>query len=409
MALERCTALGADEFRTLVFGRKHLHTTTGLPRDFGDLFSADTLESLLSGGLRTSSVRLVKDGKEQPVTRGCVPERGDAPGSAPFPSTDTIRAGLTAGQTLIVRSLHRFHPPLRRFAHELSAELGHPVKVNAFITPPGSQGVDLHYDLQDVFVLQVAGAKHWTLRRQPLTDPVEGQAWFDVPERRREELRAASESLDDLVLREGESLYFPRGTMHSPYTEDELSIHLTVAVFKTTRHDLLAELVRRSVDDPWLRSSYDPARLEQDPEGARQVLLEAAQRLADVAKSADPADVLWAVRKAAFREFPPEPVPVLPRASAGSAALRVREGTQFRTAEVDGVCRVWVGSRSMSLPAPARELIEALRHTAEFDRAALVARLGAETATTVTESLYDIGLLTAGTGIGRAPGTDDLP
>lgn len=256
-----------------MFGRRYLHTPAqDLAEDFADLFSPQGLEDLISGGLRTSSLRLVRDGVEGDITRGCIPESGDAPGTAPFPSTDGIRAGLKAGQTLIVRSLHRFHAPIRRFAHELAAELGHPVKVNAFVTPPNSQGVDLHFDVQDVLVLQIAGAKRWLLRTPPLPDPLAAHAWFDVSAQRRKELQDASQPLADLVLRAGDSLYLPRGTMHSPMTQNELSIHLTVAVSRTTRHDLLTELVRRAVDDDWLRAGVETDQLVADPDLARRTL-----------------------------------------------------------------------------------------------------------------------------------------
>lgn len=70
------------------------------------------------------------------------------------------------------------------------------MRINAFITPPGSQGVDLHFDVQDVLVLQITGEKHWQLKTQPLVDPLPQQAWFDVSERRREELRLAKGLLE---------------------------------------------------------------------------------------------------------------------------------------------------------------------------------------------------------------------
>jgi bifunctional lysine-specific demethylase and histidyl-hydroxylase NO66 len=396
MALKRCTAMSPEEFRGSVFGRHHLHTRAGdLAGDFGDLFSPAALEELLSGGLRTSSLRMVRNGVEGDATKGCVPESGDAPGTAPFPSTDGIRAGLAAGQTLIVRSLHRFHPPIRRFAHELSADLGHPVKVNAFVTPPGSQGVDLHFDVQDVLVLQIAGDKRWLLRTQPIRDPLPAQAWFDIPPKQREELRAASEPLDDLRLLTGDSLYLPRGTMHSPMTQDELSIHLTVAITRTTHHDLLTELVRRAVDDEWLRAGLDPDELAGDPERARAVLREAGERLAALAGTAAPDEVLWAVRKAAFREQTPEPVPVLPVAEdrRPTGDQRLRDGAHFHLAPDNDGLWLSVGNRRVRLPATVTPVLEALRRDPVLDMPRLTTALGEDNARKVATALIDMGLL----------------
>lgn len=396
MSLKRCVALPPDEFRAAVFGHSYLHTRAAdLAADFTDLFSPQALEELLSGGLRTSSLRLVRDGVEGDVARGCVAESGDAPGAAPFPDTDGLRQALASGQTLIVRSLHRFHPPVRRFAHELAAELGHPVKVNAFVTPPGSQGVDLHFDVQDVLVLQIAGDKRWLLRTPPLPDPLPAHAWFDVPARRREEMRAAARPLADLVLRTGDSLYLPRGTMHSPMTRDTLSIHLTVAVSTITRHDLLGELVREAVDDEWMRVAVDTNGLMSDPRLARELLGKAGERLAALAADAAPEDVLWAVRKAAFREQTPEPVPILPvpKDVRPRGVHRLRAGVYFHTASVKDGIQLSVGNRRVRLPASVSPFLTALHRDQVADTAGLTAALGEDNARKVAAALVDIGLL----------------
>ncbi|BBC36104.1 hypothetical protein SGFS_073980 [Streptomyces graminofaciens] len=396
MSLKRCVALPPDEFRASVFGHGYLHTPAAdLAGDFTDLFSPQALEELVSGGLRTSSLRLVRDGVERDVTQGCIPESGDAPGTTPFPNTDGIRQALAAGQTLIVRSLHRFHPPIRRFAHELAAEMGHPVKVNAFVTPPGSQGVDLHFDVQDVLVLQIAGDKRWLLRTPPLPDPLSAHAWFDVPARRREEMREASRPLADLVLRAGDSLYLPRGTMHSPMARDTLSIHLTVAFSTITRHDLLTELVRGAADDEWMRVGVDTDRLVADSELARDLLAEVGERLAALAAGAAPEEVMWSLRKSAFREQTPEPVPILPMPDGvrPQGVHRLRAGVYFHTASVKDGVQLSVGNRRVRLPTAVSPFLAALHRDQVADMAGLTAALGEDNARKVAAALVDIGLL----------------
>src|SRR6266496_5905184 len=100
-------------------------------------------------------------------------------------------------------------PPLVTFGSQLAAELGHPVQVNAYVTPPQNQGFAPHYDVHDVFVLQVAGRKRWRVHEPVLADPLGDQPW----EQRRGAVAAqASEApvLDEL-LEPGDALYLPRG------------------------------------------------------------------------------------------------------------------------------------------------------------------------------------------------------
>lgn len=393
MALSRCTTLARDVFLADVVGRRHLHTPAReLGGGFRDLFSARALEEMLAGGLRTSSLRLVRSGVETPLDTGGGPDPAVAAGEAGFADTDRLRTALAQGHTLIVRSLHRLHPPLRRFAHDLSADLGHPVSVNAFVTPPHSTGVDLHFDVQDVLVLQIAGHKTWRLRTAPLPDPLPTDAWFDVTSRRRQQMLDASGPLEDLVLGPGDTLYFPRGTFHAPETGDELSIHLTFAITKITRADVLAALARSAAADPWLRQDVTLEDLEDNPSAARDLLVQLAGSLAAAAKSADPADLLWQVRRTAWAGSPPEPSPVLPD-TRPPARYRLREGAHYRLEQDGSAYTVTVGTRHVRLPGALGPVLTALRHEGGLDPGELDSLVGPDTAAQAARALVDIGLL----------------
>ena len=47
----------------------------------------------------------------------------------------------------------------------LALELDHPVQINAYLTPPAEQGLDIHFDFHDVIVVQLAGRKRWRVWR----------------------------------------------------------------------------------------------------------------------------------------------------------------------------------------------------------------------------------------------------
>ena len=154
------------------------------------------------------------------------------------------------GSTVVLQGLHRLWPPLIEFAGQLAADLGHPTQVNAYVTPPSSRGFSPHYDVHDVFVLQVAGEKHWRIHEPVLADPLRDQPWTD----RAAEVAAAAERepVIDAVLRPGDALYLPRGYMHSAQALGEISAHLTVGVHPVTRG-------RAAVGDP-CRSSRPTSR-----------------------------------------------------------------------------------------------------------------------------------------------------
>lgn len=189
-----------------------------------------------------------------------------------------IRNDFAAGHTIVLNGVQRYVPAIASLAHGLEMELNFETQVNAYITPPGSQGFLPHYDDHDVLVLQVQGSKTWHIY---------GDA--DVPphQMRHREKVVASDLPAPTVLRlsAGDALYVPRGRVHAATANAEPSIHLTVGIHAPTVLRLitealeslsyqddrvLAQLPPRYIDDESVRESLggllrDMARALEDP------------------------------------------------------------------------------------------------------------------------------------------------
>jgi hypothetical protein len=207
---------------------------------------------------------------------------------------DKVLAQLAGGATLVLQALHRTWPPLIRFGSALAAELGHPVQINAYITPAENQGFAAHYDTHDVFVLQVSGSKRWTIHPPVIDDPLPTQTW----EQRKSEVaaRASEAPLIDTVLRPGDALYLPRGYLHSAVAQGELSIHLTVGVHPLTAYDLARELIAAATADRDLRRSLPLGFDVMDRTAVIEQVRAAAARLAATVSGARD-DVLASVAR----------------------------------------------------------------------------------------------------------------
>jgi len=267
-ALRRCIAVPSPDFAEQYWGRRPLLTRAAqLPARFDDLLGESAVDELLSRrGLRTPFLRMAKDGDivaPARYTRG----GGAGAGAGDQVADDMVLQQLDDGATLVLQALHRTWPPLVAFGSQLSGELGHPVQINAYVTPPQNRGFAAHYDVHDVFVLQVAGRKQWRVHSPVLADPLRDQPW----EQRRTAVaqRARETPLIDEVLAPGDALYLPRGYLHSAVAVGELSIHLTVGVHPLTRYQLVRHLLDAAASDPALRMSLpmgvdlgDPAVLE---------------------------------------------------------------------------------------------------------------------------------------------------
>ncbi len=287
-ALARLLALDPEEFAEHHWG-KDLLLSTGQQRGddrFSDLFSLDAVDELIARrGLRAPFLRVARDGTthgDAAFTSG----GGIGAGISDQVSEDKVLRLFAEGSTLVLQGLHRTWGPIVDFSQQLAADLGHPVQVNAYVTPSQNQGFADHYDVHDVFVLQVHGEKHWRIHEPVLRSPLRDQPWAD--RKAAVEQEAARPPVLDAVLRPGDCLYLPRGFIHAATALGGVSAHLTIGVHGWTRHHLVEHLQHAALaevaSDEQVRASLplgvditDPDALSQDVEFARRALIRAIE------------------------------------------------------------------------------------------------------------------------------------
>ena len=232
---------------------------------FEDLLSLDDVDRFLTTtALRTPFFRLVKAGER--IAESAYTRSGRAGSRSVEGIADPARVAALVedGATIVLQGLHRWSEPVTRFCRGLELALGHPCQVNAYITPAGAQGLDLHEDAHDVFVLQAFGRKRWELHAAPREGP---RAPLDV------EVAA------------GDTIYLPAGTPHAARAQDELSGHLTVGIHVARWRDVLTSVVAHQAEE---LDAPVPAGWLDDPDGFARELHE---RLAALAGALGQVDV----------------------------------------------------------------------------------------------------------------------
>ena len=324
-------ATSPEHFATEHWGRAPLLSRAAdLPTPRHGFGAAAVDELLARRALRTPFLRMARNGstldpREFTLGGGVGAAIGDQV------SEDKVLRLFADGATIVLQGLHRTWASVSDTARDLAADLGHPVQVNAYVTPPQNQGFDDHYDVHDVFVLQVEGEKNWRVRPPVHEHPLRDQPWTD----RRDAVHAAAAEAPvlDVVLRAGDSLYLPRGWLHSATALGGTSIHLTFGVHVwTMRHlaeDLLAAAGRGLDADPAMREALAPGVDALDPAttaDARQRLREAVRHALDTVTDDDLAAALARRARSVQRA---EPLDVLAQHQAAGADVgpswRLRE------------------------------------------------------------------------------------
>ncbi len=362
--LERCVG-DVPGFLDRYWTRAPLHRAGADPSSFEDLLSIVDLDRFISSSApRLPTFRLVRDGRPLDAARytrtakvggQAVPGMGD-PGR--------IFEEFRAGATIVFQGLQRSCPPLTRFCRALELELSHGVQANAYVTPAGSRGLGVHYDTHDVFVLQLAGTKAWSIHEPVLVDPLPSQPWNGTE-------ADAGPAIMSVELQAGDCLYVPRGFLHSARAQEQLSAHLTIGVVTTTWHDVLRELVADVAEEPEFRRALPPGYAE-DPAGLSAGVDEAVARFR---KWLDGVDV-DAVAEAAARRFLAARSPLLAgqlrqlgmvEDLSDASTVRRRQGSVCHLTEVGHRLTVVLGGgRELDMPGALTPVLARIRATGAF-------------------------------------------
>jgi bifunctional lysine-specific demethylase and histidyl-hydroxylase NO66 len=336
-ALARCVG-DAAEFLDRYWGQAPLLRAGADAAGFADLFSLDDVDRFVaSSSPRLPTFRLVRDGKPldpsrytRKATVGGQPVSGLGDPGRIF---DEFRAGAT----IVFQGLQRSCPPLTRFCRSLELDLTHAVQCNAYVTPAGARGLGVHYDTHEVFVLQLAGTKAWTIHDPVLVDPLQSQPWTGTA-------ADAGPPIMSVELAAGDCLYVPRGFLHAARAQEALSAHLTVGVVATTWHDVVREVVAGVAGEPEFRRALPPG-YAGDPGVLAAGVEDAVDRLRKWLDGVEPR----AVAEAAARRFYAGRAPILAGQLHQLGLLDSLDDSTLLRRREGGVCHPVVGGDRLTV------------------------------------------------------------
>ena len=294
------------------------------------------------------------------------------------------------GATIVLQALHRYWTPLAHFCRDLETELTHPVQVNVYLTPPVSQGLDIHYDTHDVFVVQVSGVKHWKVWHRAFDAPLAHQkrtGKYDDP----------GPAQVDVELKPGDVLYIPRGFLHAAQTLDRESAHMTIGVLNVTWADALKRLLEEAESEPQFRGSL-PVGFAHDPASLEPQLEEVFARFATWASQQDPSQIAEALASKFWSSRTPvltgqlEQVLSLDSLSDASVVRRRRGAVCIRRVKGAQLTLV-LGDRQLVMPAYVAPAVDRLLERSPCSVSELAAHLDAGGRLVLVQRLIREGLL----------------
>lgn len=243
--------LGEINFFDTIWEKEKLHLSSVFSsEELSRIFPLEKFDEILtSGSLMSPHLDIVRNGKKGPA-----PFR-----MSPSPATNVshVLQALEDGCTLRVAHIENYIPSLSRLCRSLEDALYIPLRANLYMTPPFSQGFPPHYDLDDIFVIQVLGEKRWYLHPTYTEQVALPNESFPFDPMKHKPTGKANQ----IKLCTGDLLYLPRGFMHEARTDTGVSIHITLAAIGATLGQFIEQLFRRlAILEPGLRRTvgFDP-------------------------------------------------------------------------------------------------------------------------------------------------------
>ncbi len=237
------TPLSIEEFQSQYYERAPMHVARDRAGYYQRVFDLLEVERILyASELHKADIRLVKDGVPVRPESYLVPKpvckENELEPYTDRVDADRISALFASGCSIVMHDVRSLSAPAANFCRELEMLFHHRVSPNMYLTPPGNQGFDAHYDTHDTAIVQIEGTKHWRVYESAFPLPLDDQT-FD------KRLHTPGKVCIEADLRPGDFLYIPRGFLHEAKANEDLSLHLTLGLYPRR----WIQVLKKALDD----------------------------------------------------------------------------------------------------------------------------------------------------------------
>lgn len=183
-----------------------------------------------------------------------------------------VRTLLGLGASLVANHFHKVCPEVAAIGHLLEREFAARVAANVYCSFNGVQAFPTHFDLHDVFALQVEGEKTWRVYESRADAPVNPLPPGDEIEKWLTANRGRL--LFEVNMQPGDLLYLPRGQYHDALTGAQASLHVTFGVSPATGLTLFKLLETAVTQESAFRHYLPDARNQPELQGRLAALAE---------------------------------------------------------------------------------------------------------------------------------------
>eukprot|EP00039_Didymoeca_costata_P011481 m.161361 g.161361 ORF g.161361 m.161361 type:complete len:540 (+) comp15187_c0_seq5:187-1806(+) len=221
--------LSVDKWKTQHWERAPLHIKRVDTKHYDALNSGvNTLDEMLMLQQRESIKPLLLHPETKLTQADCIIVKDGMNKREGF---ESIYHAYLNGGSLVCNLVPAYWPPLAKFMTSLSDATGYLFLANMYLSPRYSQGFSDHTDNKDGFIIQISGAKHWSIFNSTFIKPMRSQMLGRAHERNVNNFKGSV--VLNTTITKGDLLFVPRGFIHHARAgTNQASLHYTISAAK---------------------------------------------------------------------------------------------------------------------------------------------------------------------------------
>ena len=152
---------------------------------------------------------------------------------------------LAKGFSLILTHIEPYVPPLAALCDQIKSQWSEASYAGVIVTSGTDGAFRLHFDFEDLIIVQIEGTKRWQIFGPPVSNPVRNMVKSVPPQ--------DTSPIFDEVLEPGDRLIVPAGNWHHCQAGPGRSIHLGVFVIAPTSWDAVCALTAKLLTEEMFR------------------------------------------------------------------------------------------------------------------------------------------------------------
>ena len=245
-----------NEFFNTYYDKKFLHIKASTPDKFENLFTWESFSRILNmtSVWSSSSLQLVLDKNRIQPENYCYPEVDREKNEIFQPQPKKIIEYLNKGATLIANEVDTLDQNVSLVSSILEEKFSSKTQCNIYFSKQGRQGFDVHFDVHEVFAINLIGEKVWNIYEGRLDNPINSEAFMSLD---KDYVKNNCGKITKKVLmKPGDILYIPRGQFHEALASSDRSMHLSFSVTHLIGHDILSLLFNEAMKKSFFRSNF---------------------------------------------------------------------------------------------------------------------------------------------------------